>query len=133
MNDADFLQALEDCSLDKVHFDHRGHLRAAWLYLEKYPFEEAATRCGNAIRRYAGHLGATGKYHVTLTRAFMYIIADLRRSHPADDWQSFIAACPDLVTRPKALVARHYSEEVLGSDKARTGFIEPDRESLPRA
>jgi hypothetical protein len=52
MTDDAFLSAFEACTLDPQHFNHRGHVRLAWLYLQRYPFDEAVTR--------ATHLGAAG-------------------------------------------------------------------------
>ncbi|MDX1442641.1 MAG: hypothetical protein R3270_02555 [Gammaproteobacteria bacterium] len=132
MNDQEFITALEDCSLDKRYFNHRGHLRAAWLYLDRYPVNEAAEHCARSIQRYANHLGATDKFHVTLTRAFMHIIAELRASHPATNWEDFLSQCPDLVEEPRRLIARHYSDDVLDSEKARTEFVAPDLAPLPQ-
>ena len=37
-----FLDAFENCSLPESEFDHRGHLRLGWLYLERYSLEEAS-------------------------------------------------------------------------------------------
>lgn len=131
MNDADFLAALEDGSLPLAEFSHRNHLRAGWLYLERQPLPEAAMTCALAIRNYATRHGAPEKFHLTLTLAFMHIIANLREGHPSTDWESFVAACPDLQRDAQRLIARHYSPPLLESDRARKTFVPPDREPLP--
>ena len=130
-NDAAFLAALEDLSLPAPEFNHRSHLRAAWLYLERHPLPEAARHCALAIQKYAASLGASEKFHLTLTLAFMHVIAELRRRHPAPDWESFLQACPELQHDARRIIARHYSEDVLRSDHARKTFVHPDREALP--
>ena len=33
LTDEEFLAGFRDATLDPAHFDHRGHVRAAWLYL----------------------------------------------------------------------------------------------------
>lgn len=129
--DTEFLAALEDTSLPSDGFSHRGHLRAAWLYLEKHPLPEAAMYCALAIQKYATTLGAPEKFHLTLTLAFMHIVADLRARHPAGDWETFLAACPELVENAQQLIARYYSDEMLQSERARKTFVPPDREPLP--
>lgn len=132
-DDAEFLAALEDTSLPGTEFSHRNHLRAAWLYLEKHPLPEAAMYCALAIQKYATTLGAPGKFHLTLTLAFMHIVADLRKKHQAASWEAFLAACPELVQNAQQLIARYYSDELLQSERARRTFVPPDRESLPVA
>ena len=133
MNDQEFLAALEDCTLSKELFDHRGHLRAAWLYLDAFPLPVAARKCATSIERFANHLGATGKFHLTVTLAFMHIIDELRQRYPARSWEEFLAACPILVNDPKSLLARHYSSHVLAEDRARQCFVTPDVAPLPNA
>lgn len=130
-NDAAFLAALEDTSLPGAEFSHRNHLRAAWLYLEKHPLPEAAMYCALAIQKYATTLGAPGKFHLTLTLAFMHIVASLRARHPAANWEAFLASCPELVENAQELIARYYSGDLLQSERARKTFVPPDREPLP--
>ncbi|HEX7030152.1 MAG TPA: hypothetical protein VF254_06115 [Gammaproteobacteria bacterium] len=131
MNDSEFLAALEDGSLPKPEFTHRNHLRAGWLYLERHPLPEAAMACALAIQKYAAGLGLPEKFHLTLTLAFMHILAERRERHPARDWETFLAACPDLQQDAKALIAQYYSEPVLDSERARKTFVPPDRQPLP--
>jgi hypothetical protein len=131
MNDIDFLAALEDGSLSPAEFSHRSHLRAGWLYLERHPLPEAASLCALAIQKYATLQGAAEKFHLTLTLAFMHVIAGLRAEHPATNWEEFLAACPDLQRDAQRIIARHYSAPVLESERARKTFVPPDREPLP--
>lgn len=129
--DSDFLAALEDGSLPAAEFSHRNHLRAAWLYLERHPLPEAAMYCALAIQKYAAGLGVPEKFHLTLTLAFMHIIAELRAQHPAGDWETFLAACPDLQRDAKGIVSRYYSAALLESERARRTFVPPDLVPLP--
>lgn len=131
MNDNDFLSALENGSLPPAEFVHRAHLRAAWLYLDRHPLPEAARRCAQAIQAFAIGAGAPMKFHLTLTLAFMHILADLRARHPAAGWEDFLRCCPELERDAQGLVARHYSDAVLASERARKTFVPPDREPLP--
>lgn len=133
MNTADqsFLAALEETSLPKEEFNHRNHIRAAWLYLEQAPLPEAAMKCSLSIQRYANSIGAPEKFHLTLTLALMHIIAAERALKPAADWEAFLAQCPDLLADAGQLVARHYSDAIINSEKARKTFVPPDREPLP--
>jgi hypothetical protein len=44
MTDDEFLAALDNCTLDAQHFNHLGHLRLAWLHLQRYDVDEAVAR-----------------------------------------------------------------------------------------
>lgn len=130
-DDTIFLAELEDGSLPEAEFTHRNHLRAGWLYLARHPLSEAAMYCALAIQRYAAGHGASDKFHLTLTLAFMHIIAGLRERYPADTWEDFLDACPELQRDARGVLARHYSEVLLGSAAARRRFVPPDRDPLP--
>ena len=81
------------------------------------------------IRRYAGHLGASTKYHHTLTLFWMREVAAARRRVPtALTFDAFVAARPDLLD--KTLVQRHYSLGRIESAEAQAGWVEPDLRSL---
>lgn len=50
MIDAEFLAALESGTLPEPEFNHAGHVRAAWLYLQQGAFPEALARMSGALR-----------------------------------------------------------------------------------
>lgn len=131
IDDAAFLAAFEDGSLPAAEFTHRNHLRAGWLYLEKFPLPEATRCCALAIQRYAATLGLPGKFHLTLTLAFMHIISHRRRQHAARSWRELLSSCPELEHGARALIAVHYSDALLRSERARKTFVPPDRQPLP--
>ncbi len=41
MTDAEFVAAFESCALPAQAFRHRDHVRLAWLYLRRVPYDEA--------------------------------------------------------------------------------------------
>lgn len=125
LNDQRFIKEIEDLSLDPIHFDHRGHLRLCWLYLTQYDLPTASARVADGIRRYATHLGATDKFHATLTEGFVLLVAS-RMDASETDWQQFLDNNPDLLEDAPALLARHYSEERLGCAEAHTQVLPPD-------
>ncbi|HEX6886152.1 MAG TPA: hypothetical protein VF530_22450 [Planctomycetota bacterium] len=126
------LDALEDRTLPPARFDHRAHVRAAWECLRREPsLGRALERFARALSAYAAAQGATGKYHETLTVAFVLLIHDrLRRSGPVP-WDTFVAANPDLLLWPNPVLARWYSRETLGSEVARRSFVLPDALAEP--
>jgi len=124
MNDEDFLEALEHCTLAPDEFNHAGHVRAGYLYLKRHPFPEAAARTCAAIKAYAGSLGKPGKYHETLTIAFLALInARLREHGDGGGWEGFWRASAGGLTR--AALNAYYPTPLLDSPAARTSFILP--------
>jgi hypothetical protein len=130
MTDLEFSQALETCALPNDMFHHSDHLRLAWIYLRRYGPRDAYAKVAATIRNYAGHLGASHKYHETITLAWVRLVAYadqcLPRSAGFDD---VLLAVPDLLD--KNMLRRYYSSAVLDSDAARYAFVEPDLEPLP--
>jgi hypothetical protein len=67
MTNEAFLEQFETCTLAKEAFNHRNHLRLAWLYLSDWPFEDARLKITQGLKRYATQLGAEQIYNETLT------------------------------------------------------------------
>ena len=82
MTDAEFLRAFEDCTLPGASFHHREHVRLAWLCVRESGEAGAETRIAEGIRRYAESLGATAKYHHTLTLFWVRVCASALRATP---------------------------------------------------
>lgn len=98
MTDSEFVAEIEGCTLPKALFTHRNHVRLAWLYLREYPTIEASDRAAATISRYATSLGAARKFDDALTRQWMARVSSAMAATPADDFETFIAANPDLLT-----------------------------------
>ena len=127
MTDAEFLSAFEALTLDPQHFNHLGHLRLAWLYLQRHDADEAVARTCAGIRAYATHLGAAAKFHWTVTEALVRLLAPT--SHLP--WDGFLAANAALVANARERIAQHYSAAVLASPEARERYVAPDLRPLP--
>ena len=122
MTDAEFLAALESCVLPEAEFDHRGHLRAAWLCLRGGSFPEALARMSAALKRYSTHMGKPDRYHETITVAYMAVINErLHADGAQDSWSAFLRDNPDLGDR--RLLTHYYRPETLASATARDVFI----------
>ena len=124
MTDDELVAAFEATELPGDQFSHEAHVRVAWWYLRTAPLPEALLRFSTALQRFAAANGAHGKYHETMTVAWMLIIADRMAAAPSLVWTEFAAANPDLLGRPSVLL-RYYREETLASDRARRGFVMP--------
>jgi hypothetical protein len=122
MNDQEFIDAFTAGQLAPAGFDHRAHLRAAFLLLRSRPFLEACMAMRDGLQALAGKLGKPDLYHETVTLAFMALVA---QRMPAGDWESFVAQHAELCER--GLLDSYYSPALLASAAARKTFAMPDR------
>jgi hypothetical protein len=123
VNDAEFLGALETCTLPETDFGHAAHVRACYLYLKSGDFVSALARLRDAIRRYAGSLGKPERYHETITVAYAALIHEKMAEHDDGDWATFAKNNPELFT--PNLLQRIYPASQLESELARRIFILP--------
>ena len=130
LSNEDFLAAFLDCSLPPAHFNHRAHVRLAWLLLQRYPLEEAVERICGGIQRYATHLGAAEKYHRTLSEALVRLMAH-GGAGTASSLEQFSSANVELLSDVRGMIAKYYSPERLASAEAIGTFVTPDRRPLP--
>jgi hypothetical protein len=109
---------------DPRTFAHREHVRMAFEMLRRYDFATAALHYSHALRLITEKIGKPEKFHQTVTIAFLAIIAERLESSEATDFETFIAAHPDLES--KATLARWYGTERLNTAAARRTFLLPD-------
>ena len=129
-SDEDLLRAFEDLSLPADQFHHREHIRVAWLYLKSSDATRAAERMAAGILRFANHHGATQKYHRTVTLAWIRLVAAALVETPErHDFTQFLAEHAELAD--KGLLKKYYSPELLQTNGAREGWVEPDLLPLP--
>ena len=126
MTDEELLTSFESGTLSGEAFTHEAHVRVAWCYLQRTPFSEALARFSAALRRFAAGQNAAGKYHETITVAYMAVIAARLDETPSAHWEDFRTSHPDLFARPSVL-SRYYSDTLLCSAAAKRTFVLPDR------
>jgi hypothetical protein len=124
MTDREFVAAFETCTLPSSAFDHRHHVRLAWLYLREQPLLAALPRFIESLRRYAGSLGASAKYHETITWAFMFLIHERMTRRQVESFEEFADGNADLFG---PILQRYYRPETLASELARNTFVMPDQ------
>ena len=110
-------------------FGHRQHVELAWTCLDRYDLTTAHEAVRTAVRHIAQLHGMPDRYHETITRSWVHVVALHRALAPSDSFDAFIAANPGLLTTD--LLSRHYSEPLLKSGAARTQWAEPDLRALP--
>ncbi|MFC5548109.1 hypothetical protein [Massilia aerilata] len=121
MTDQDFIDAFAAGRLAPEGFDHRAHLRAAFLLLRSRPFLEACIAMRDGLQALAGKLGKPDLYHETVTVAFMALVAERGTE---GDWDGFIGQHPELCRL--GLLDGWYSKALLASGAARKTFAMPD-------
>lgn len=131
LTDDEFLADFLACRLPAADFDHRAHVRMAWLLLERQPLDDAVESICVGIQRFALHLGATTKFHRTISEALARLIASRAAAIGPTTWSGFASAHPELLSNVRDLLAQYYSPERLGSEEARLRFVAPDRAALP--
>lgn len=130
LSDTAFVAAVEAATYPGEAFRHREHVRLAWLCLREHGFESGLERVRGLIQRYATALGATGKYHETLTRAWAELVqVGLDAAPDVTSFDAFLSARPEL--SDSRLLERHYRKETLASPEAKAGWVPPDRAPLP--
>ena len=128
MTDDQFMAGFEACSLPAETFNHRAHVRMAYLYLCRYSIFEAVEKFSSALARFAAMQGKAARYHETVTWAFLFLIRErLARAGRPLTWEEFAGSNPDLMNWEKNVLKRYYREETLTSDLARRIFVLPDR------
>lgn len=132
--DEAFLRAFETQAIPRAKWTHHAHLKVAYLYLTRLPFETALQRVRDGVRAHNAAKGIvdtpTGGYHETITRAWLQVIhAALREFGPAFSADAFLDEQSRLGQKDHLLL--FYSPARLRSAEAKANFIEPDLAPLP--
>lgn len=126
-----FLQAFEALEVPSEDFNHRAHVRLAYVYLCAMPVDEAHEALKAALLAFLDHLGVgAGKYHETITSAWIKAVRYfMDKSEPCVSADEFIDRNPRLLD--SRIMLSHYSAEVLFSPEARAQFVDPDLQPIP--
>lgn len=125
-----FVQQFEACTLPSEIFKHRDHVHLAFIYVRRFGAHAAEARIVDSIRRFATSLNHPEKYHDTITRAWLRLVAMASGLSPQiADFREFAEAHRWLFDA-RTLDA-FYSAPRLRSDEARVAWIEPDVQGLP--
>ena len=130
--DMDFRRAFEACEVAPADFDHRAHVRLAYIYLCEGGVDQAEGNMARAIQSLLEHNDIDrAKFHVTLTRAWVMAVNHFMDQGDAAcaSADEFIDANPELLDTK--IMLTHYSAQVLFSEDARHAFVEPDIQSIP--
>jgi hypothetical protein len=133
VEDKKFIQSFEAFEIAPDDFDHRSHIRMAYVYLCEHDTETTCRKVRQALCRFLSHVGIepSSKYHETLTQAWILAVRHFMvRTPDTDSASEFIDANPELLDT--GIMMTHYSKNVLFSDMARSKFVEPNLAPIPR-
>lgn len=134
MNDDELFRRFNDLSLPLDLWNHRAHLKIAYLHLARHSFEEALCKMRAGIRAFNAARGiadspASG-YHETLTRAWLHLVhTTLCQFGPAASAGEFFDAQTQL--NDKRILLLFYSRDLIMSPEAKASFVPPDLAPLP--
>ncbi|WP_299502896.1 hypothetical protein [uncultured Roseobacter sp.] len=116
--------AFEAHDIDNAAFDHTDHVRVAFDLLAKYDFIDASAIYAKGIRTLAAKAGAPKKFNLTITYAFMSLIAERLANCPSRDFDAFVRSNTDLMS--KDVLMKWYDSARLHADAAHEIFLLPD-------
>lgn len=130
--DHEFMQRFESSLFPVDKFDHRAHVPLAFVYPCNFDATSAYQKMRNALFGFMSHhVVDPSKYHETITKAWVLAVQHFMQQTPATYSASeFISANPMLLDTE--IMMSHYTKDVLFSDEARTSFVEPNIEPIPR-
>ena len=136
MDDATLLAQFEDTTLPMELWDHRQHVKVAYLYLLQHPFDEAVSCMRQSLQAYNAAQNVpdslTRGYHETLTQAWMRLVhVTLQVYGRCDTADVFVDANSQLLSKRALLF--FYSRDRLLSVEAKREFVPPDLAPLPEA
>lgn len=121
------VQAFESATIDPAAFHHREHLYVAWCYLRALPLEKALARYVHHLRQLTIALGVPGKFHATMTWAYVVLLDEAMERSPGASFDELLAENPTLLDHRGGALHAHYDREQLDSDEARRRFLLPRR------
>ena len=135
--DQEFLRQFEDCTLPFTEWNHRSHVKVAYLYLTAHPLDEAIDCIRRAIKRYnaANDVpeGPEVGYNETTTVAFMHLVHATIKAYgevfPVRTADDFCDTHPHLLQT--SILRLFYSPARRMDPRAKEAFLEPDLTQLP--
>ncbi len=122
LTDEQLVQTFEDCTIKPEQFPHCNHVRLGYLFLTQDDFGTAVSRMTTGLKTLVTHLGIEGKYHETITVAFMVLINErMGPGEAAGGWEAFSEANKDLLSMD--ILYQYYPKEIIQSDTARRVFV----------
>jgi ADP-ribosylation factor protein 1 len=130
--DEEFISKLENCTLE--NWDHRTHLRLAWIYLTQLGRREGMSKIFGSIKNFVANSTRARKttFHETMTYFWTHMVhyAIVSTKNPRGDFKGFLLMNPFLSNG--GLYLDYYNKDTILTDpKARSEVVLPDKKPLP--
>ena len=134
IRDDALLRAFEASEIPVETWTHEEHLRVAFLYLTRAPFDEAIRKLREGIvnlnRRNGVPDELTSGYHETMTVAWAHLIRSAAgEASEIGSSTQFLEENP--ILREKNILRRYYSPDHILTARAKAEWVEPDLQDLP--
>jgi len=131
IEDQTFRMDFEAFKFPPGEFNHRVHIRLAYVYLSAYDTDTAHQLMRSALLSFLEHHGVNvSKYHETITRAWIMAVRHfMENTSSSASAEIFIEKNPRMLD--SKIMMTHYSAEVLFSDEARAKFVPPNLDPIP--
>ena len=126
LSDNQFEAEFRNCNISPALFNHKAHLRLAWIHLHKYGLEIAIENICRQLTAYVAHVGAADKYNTTLTIASIKMVNHFMNRSASDNFQDFVIEFPQLTSNFRGLIGAHYTRDIFTSEEAKKSYLEPD-------
>ena len=124
-----FENLMTEVMADANGFGHRQHVHLTWLAVRRCGAASAIDLVSDGIQQTARYHGAPQKFHATMSRAWVELVAHHVAEDPTDDFATF--AEHHVALLDKRLLSRFYTSQTLAGPQARTGWVEPDLAPFP--
>jgi hypothetical protein len=124
-----FSELMSEVMASAERFGHRQHIHVTWLAVRRYGTTAAIDLVSDGIRGIARYQGAPQRYNATVSRAWVELVGHHAKQSHSTDFDTF--ADQNTALLDKKLLTRFYRSSTLASDRARTGWVEPDLQSFP--
>lgn len=130
-DDQTFRQQMESGAFPAADFNHRAHLRLAYVYLCESNPDTATDQMRDTLNHFLIHNNVDpAKFHETLTKAWILAVKHfMDRAGSATSADDLIDRHPQMLDTQ--IMLTHYSAERLFSETARNKFVAPDIERIP--
>jgi hypothetical protein len=124
-----FDELMAEVTASASAFGHREHVHLTWMAVRRVGMPAAVALVSDGLQRTARYAGAPQKYHVTVSRAWVELVAHHVAEREQPDFAAFAERHSALLD--KHLLTRFYRSATLASTRARTSWVEPDLAPFP--
>jgi hypothetical protein len=124
-----FDELMAEVMQDAERFGHREHVQLTWHAVRRHGVDSAIDIVSEGIRGLAAAAGRPQKYHATVSRAWVELVAHHITELPDAGFDDYLVHNPALLD--KRLLTRFYSSRTLAAAPARTGWVQPDLAPFP--